>query len=158
MGEWVPEFEGQRPPFAEGNEAAVKHGARSSRRVDPLAERRLAELLDDESTPEYLVGDQSYRPALVALARAEAVVELLAAHVADQGLTPDVTSPRGALETLRRWEATAAGHRRALGLDPTSRAKLTRDLSASRYMAASPFTAALERLDEQRKELEAGDA
>jgi hypothetical protein len=158
---WSPAFRGQRPPFAEGNSAAMTHGARSPRRVDPLAAERLAELLDDPATPEYLTADPSYRPALAALARAAAVVELLATHVAEQGLTADVTSPRGALESLRRWEQTAAGHRRALGLEPTSRAKLTRDLSASRYLqglGASPLTAKLDAIDAERRELEAGDA
>ena len=43
--EWVPEFEGQRPPFQPGNELgarpgndlALRHGAFSSHRVDPIA-------------------------------------------------------------------------------------------------------------------------
>lgn len=159
MTEWQPAFEGQREPFREGNAASLRHGARSPRKVDPLAERKLTELLSDPATPEYLTADESYRPALMALARAEAVIELLATHVAEQGLTAKVTSPRGALESLRMWESTAAAHRRALGLDPTSRARLTRDLSASRYMsglAGSPLVAALDRIEAERRELEAG--
>jgi hypothetical protein len=36
---WTPEFPGQRQPFTDGNEAAVTHGARSERRVGPLAEQ-----------------------------------------------------------------------------------------------------------------------
>lgn len=158
--DWTPDFPGQRAPFEPGNTAAVTHGARSSRRVDPLAAERLAELLDDPHTPEYLVTDPSFRPALAALARAEAVVALLAEFVAGQGLTDEVVSPRGALETLRRWEQTAAGHRRALGLDPSSRARLTKDLSGAAYMqgltGTHPLTAALDRLDAERRELGTG--
>jgi hypothetical protein len=92
----VPEVEGQRPPFKSDNTAALRHGAWSPRRVAPLAEVKLAQLLADPATSEYLTVDESYRPALAALARPEAVIELLATHVAAQGLTAKVMSPRGA--------------------------------------------------------------
>ena len=34
--EWVPEFEGQRPPLQKGNEAAVKSGAGSQKQARNL--------------------------------------------------------------------------------------------------------------------------
>lgn len=74
----MPELEGQSAPFEPGNTTALRYGARSPRSVDPLAERKLTELLSDPAMPEYLTADKSYRPVLIALARAGAVIELLA--------------------------------------------------------------------------------
>lgn len=76
--QWVPELESQNAPFESGNTAALRHGTRSPQSVDPLAERKLTELLSDPAMPEYLTADESYRLASMALARAEAVIELLA--------------------------------------------------------------------------------
>jgi hypothetical protein len=43
--DWVPEFEGQRPPFGPGNLLHVTHGAGSARIVDPIAERLAGEIV-----------------------------------------------------------------------------------------------------------------
>lgn len=51
---WTPEFDGQRPPFEPGNEAAVTHGATSERHVGVLAARIAAELLTDPEVPDRL--------------------------------------------------------------------------------------------------------
>ncbi len=135
MTDWQPAFEGQRPPFAPANLAAVRHGANSPRTVEPAAGELADRLLADESTPRYLVSDPSYRPAIAAWARSEVQVALLAQWLADQPLEAQLKPPRGGavppLEVLRRWEATAATHRARLGLDPLSRSRLARDVVAA---------------------------
>ncbi|HEY3035342.1 MAG TPA: hypothetical protein VGJ54_11905, partial [Streptosporangiaceae bacterium] len=55
-----------------GNELAVQHGANSERRVGPLAQQIVAEILQDPATPPYLQ-DPSYRLALEALGRVTAI-------------------------------------------------------------------------------------
>ncbi len=42
---WVPEFEGQRPPFGPGNKLAVTHGADSAQITDPMAARLASEIV-----------------------------------------------------------------------------------------------------------------
>ena len=60
--EWKPAFEGQRPPFLPGNEANLIHGARSERRVGPLAER--ISLLAQWETRPGVCGRASRMPQL----------------------------------------------------------------------------------------------
>jgi hypothetical protein len=135
---WTPAFPSQRPPFAEGNTLSTRHGARS-RRVAPLARKILREYLNDPSLPTYL-RDPSYLGALTGLARAEAVVSLLEAHVAKQSIEDAVSTPAGALEQLRRWLVVAQSHRRALGLDPLSRGQLGRDVAVAQAAATDALT------------------
>jgi hypothetical protein len=69
--EWTPAFEGQRPPFEEGNELAVQHGAYAVLRLKPRAEEiaeRLRLAMGEGFQPKYW-------PALEAAALAGARVE-----------------------------------------------------------------------------------
>lgn len=63
-----------KPPWP-NNEIAVQHGAASERKIGPLAEQIVAEILRDPASPGYLQ-DGSYRLALAALGRTEVVVML----------------------------------------------------------------------------------
>jgi hypothetical protein len=132
--QWEPAFPGQRPPFGPGNEINLRHGARSERKIAPRAQAVLDDLMADPSLPSYL-HDASYRGALAGLARAEAVVDMLEEYVAGMTLRQSTTGALPVLEQLRKWMATAQSHRRALGLDPLSRATLTKDLVTARATA-----------------------
>jgi hypothetical protein len=156
---WTPEFPGQRPPFEPGNEAALRHGARSERRLLPRAAAILEALRAEPAVPEYLRTDPTFGPALSAGARAEAAAQLVAEYLSDVDVDTLVGDQAKTLELLRRLEAAALTHRRQLGLDPSSRGRLSRDLTASRYMqglTGSPLTAALDAIDAERRELGAG--
>ena len=176
--EWTPQFPGQRPPFAPGNESAVVHGAKSERSVAPLAVQIAEELLEDAGTPDHL-REPMFAPAVQAWARAEAVAELLFRHLGARDLQAAMTdttsadeeerSTKGkttrhsetrrtnaALDQWHRASAHAAALRSKLGLDPASAARVGRDLAARRYLdGASPLTAALETM-EKRRALTAG--
>lgn len=147
---FVPAFPGQRPPFEVGNMASLRHGARSERVLGPLADRIVDDLLADPSTPDYL-RDPSFGPSLLAWGRAEASVHLLADFISQVGMVKALAGRGMLLEQLRRWETTAANLRARLGLDPESRAKLMRDLSAARYMSSSDaLSLVLDRIADER--------
>lgn len=180
MTEWQPEFEGQRPPFEPGNDAHLVHGARSERRIAPMAARIEREARAGEGWPPYLESP-AFGPAVAAWARSEAVVALLWQWLAEQDIDTalaDVTTEESTeahakgkgirrstsrrtvsvLEQLRKAEAAARTHRQSLGLDPVSQARISRDLSASKYMAGlsdHPLTVALDRIEAERRVLEA---
>lgn len=172
---WTPEFDGQRPPFAEGNDQALIHGARSERHVGPLAERIARELLEDPDTPPH-VREPVFAASVQAWARAEATTRLIWEWLAERdimtGLTDLTTSTEdeertrdtthrkatvrhlgSALEMLRKYETLASNLRSRLGLDPSSAARLGRDLAARRYLDASatPLGAALTAIEENRR-------
>lgn len=113
------------PPFAEGHELSTKHGAHSPRRVEPVAEQVAAELV---AAAPWLDQD-AYRPALLALARHEARIALLERWLAEHGLLDGEGRPQPAAEFLLKVERAAADARSRLGLDPSSRARLERDLA-----------------------------
>lgn len=146
---WVPEFPGQRPPFAPGNEMAVKHGAGSPRKVDPISAELVQELLADE-TVSYLRAPR-FNAAVQAWATAEAKCGLISNWV--EGMTieeaacskPGQTSP---LELLRKWEATAQTHRARLGLDPMSAARLGKDIAQTKQ---ADMAAEMTKLREQHE-------
>jgi hypothetical protein len=133
---WVPAFPGQRPPTQPGNELAVRHGAYSPRKVDPLAAQLVALVLDDDAV-SYLRAPR-YAAGLWGWARAEARVQLVDEYVADRGLAASLAhkpGTRSLLELLDKFERTAAGHRARLGLDPLSAARLARDLVSTAVVA-----------------------
>jgi len=152
--EWVPAFPGQRPPFAPGHELSTKHGAYSPRRVDPLAAELVDTLLADPDLA-YLTAP-SYRPAVLAWARAEAQVQLLDEHLAELGTSPDFGDKRvaAAYTAHHRAETRADNARRRLGLDPLSRARLGRDITQGAVQADLARLLSDER--ERRDALDAG--
>ena len=113
-------------PFELGNEAAVRHGAWSERRVAPLADQARTRLLDVAPW----LASPAFAPAVEAWARAEARVALVDTYVAEQGPLDENGKPRPAIELLIRLERLALTLRQAVGLDPASRARIERDLAA----------------------------
>jgi hypothetical protein len=172
MGEgWVPEFEGQRPPFTsdhpaiaqQGNERALQHGAHSSRKVMPLARELLDVLLSAPSTPGWVKAPE-HRLELLALCRADAQVHLLTEWLAsraeeaeddvDRAGVGDLADERvkSAYLLLHRAEARAASARTRLGLTPVSRARLGKDVAVA---GAADAAAALTRMREEHDRAEA---
>jgi len=162
-GSWEPEFSGQRPPFAAGNGLSTTSGFMSPRRVRPLAERIAADLLAAESTPDYL-RDGSYGDAIRSYATVEATSELLLDWVSGQDIGEAMTelsdgeeserrsgervrrssSSRrmgSALDYLMRCQHLALRMRSELGLTPLARARLGRDVAASRVDLARLWAA-----------------
>lgn len=85
---WVPDFPGQRPPFAPGNqwrakpgnELSMKHGVNSPRRVEPIARQVVKEL---RAVPELdWLHAPRFKDLLWAYARQVARRQLLEAYLA----------------------------------------------------------------------------
>lgn len=110
-----------------GNEIALRHGAWSPRKIDPLAAEMVEQFASDLDWLQ-----PCDRPAVWAWARCEARVQLLAEWLADRGDLDDDGDVRPAADLLTRLETQAAGLRARLGLDPLARARLGRDVAASR--------------------------
>lgn len=129
---------GRRPPFEEGNAAALAHGAYSPRIVDPVAEELLDAVLGQDATAH--LGAPQYAPALAAWARAEARIVVLERWLAEHAAQAGVLDAEGellpAVKLLERVERRAESLRSRLGLDPKSEADLTRSRAdASRSIA-----------------------
>lgn len=121
--------------FKAGNVAAVKHGASSPRMFEPraveLAESLLALAAVPGSPVAYLC-DVSYGPSVAAWARVEARLGRLDEWLVGRGLLDEDGTPRPAVtRLLDRFETQAANLRARLGLDPLSRARLGRDVTAA---------------------------
>jgi len=134
----VPENERQHPPFERGNEVALRHGAYSPRKADPLAGELVDLVLADPAASH--AHAPHHRPALWAWARAEAQVQLLSEYLATEGELSydgvgdlDEDRIRSAYLFLHRAEARATTGRARLGLDPLSQARLGRDRAAAQY-------------------------
>lgn len=154
MAEWVPANERQHPPFEPGNTLAMRHGAFTSRIVEPRAAELVAAVLDEPDVA-YLAAP-SYRPALHAWARAEAQIERLTAWL--NGRAPDDEDAASARAQLERAEGRAAAARTRLGLDPLSRARLGRDVASARVDIAQVLADERDRQERQRAALPADHA
>jgi len=144
-------------PFEPGHEKSLHHGARSERQIGPLPVEIEQAARADAAWPDYL-DDPSYSGAVTAWARSEAMAELVFRYLADRDIAAaltaleetdeqsEMTGGRGrritstrrttaALDAFHRAQSAAAGHRRSLGLDPLSRARLGRDVVAAEAMA-----------------------
>jgi len=155
-GHWAPEFPGQRPPFEQGNQLALRHGAYSPRKVEPLAAELVASVLAEEAT-SYLRAVH-WRPAVWAWARAEAQAQLLSEYLAKAGeVSGDgvgdlrAEDVKAAYLLLHRAETRATKERGRLGLDPLSAARLGRDRAAAQLDTAQ----AMAELDRQERERQA---
>jgi hypothetical protein len=176
---WTPGV--QRPPFVGENEAALVHGARSERKVGPLAARIVEELLEDPDTPAH-IREPIFAPSVQAWARAEAQCKLLFAWLADKDImtgltalastTEEETRERGrsnrksvtktipsVIDQLRRAEILASNLRSKLGLDPVSAARVGRDLALARHLSAgaTPLDDALAEIEWRRALTAGGD-
>lgn len=128
----------RHPLFEPGNAMNLRHGAYSPRKVDPLA-ALIIEAHACDPDVQYL-GQPKYAAALWAWARSEARVQLLDEWVSAMTLGQQTESTRGQtspIEVLRRAEASAMTQRARLGLDPLSRARLSKDVTAAAVGQAS---------------------
>jgi hypothetical protein len=145
------------------NAPTTTHGARSPRRVKPLAKRLRRALLAAEDCPQYLK-DPMWGPAIDAWAFTEARVRLLREWIADKDFIAAIEETtdeeeetafaggksrrvshsrhvRSAADELHRAETLAATLRARLGLDPVARARLGRDVSQAGAFDLARFLA-----------------
>jgi hypothetical protein len=111
--EWVPR---PKQPYEAGNLAALKHGAWSARKVEPIARAFIDAVLERRAD---LV---AHPEAVFAWAQSEARALMLGEYVADVGVGSDA-----ALRVLRyeaQFQKLASELRGRLGLDPKSEAEL----------------------------------
>lgn len=132
---------------------AVRHGAYSPRRVDPLATELVEAVLADPNAAHAHAAH--HRPALWSWARAQAQVQLvtdwLMARAEESGdELGDLADERvrSAYLLLHRAEARAATWSARLGLDPLSQSRLKRNTTAASWDMAR-IMAELHRRDEQ---------
>ena len=134
------------PPFAPGHELSTKHGAKSARKVEPLARELAAQLLTVPGA-EYLQAPR-FSSAVYAWARAEAKCARVAEYLETMPIERQMESPKPGtappLEIWRRLEATALTHRGRLGLDPLSAARLGKDVAAAKVDIAKLLSDAQE--------------
>jgi hypothetical protein len=104
------------PAFGLQNAAAVRHGAWSTRRVDPVAAEVIAGVL--ERRPDLA----EHPEALHAWARAEARCLLFADYLCDRDICSDEATR--VLRHVGTFERLANELRGRLGLDPSSEARL----------------------------------
>lgn len=156
--QWTPTNDRQHRPFEPGNDVAVRHGAYSPRRVDPLAQTFVDLVLEDPAVVQLQAAH--WRPALWAWARAEAQVQLLTEWLdtqsGDDGIG-DLTSDavRAAYLLLHRAEARAISGRGRLGLDPLSAARLGRDKASAAFDTAR-YMQELARAEAEKQQRDGG--
>jgi hypothetical protein len=134
---------------------ALKHGAKSPRKVDPLADEIMAAALADPAL-EFL-RQPRFSAAILAWARAEARVRLISDWVDGMDMEQAAASGQGRtspFELLRKWETTASGHRARLGLDPVAAARLGKDVAQGRQADAA---AALTKMREAHERAQRGE-
>ncbi len=134
------------PPFEPGNFVAEHHGARSNRRVQPIAERLaggLAVIAPWTASP-------SFAGAVASWAWAEAQVLLLRRHIDEVGLI-DGDGPPPALASLDKVESRLLKLRDSLGLTPLSLGRLLS--SAASVASATHDGASLDALKNEGKRI-----
>ena len=165
--DWTPEFDGQRPPFAPGNEAAVMHGARSASVRGPARRPGSPRNSSRTRTRPITSGSRVFAAACAAWARARPCAACCGhgwrAGTSWPGLPPSATTTEdeicGKGKTNRKSvtrtplgagpAAPVREHRvvlrSKLGLDPASAARVGRDLALTRHMnaGATPLDEAL---------------
>lgn len=169
------------PPFTDGNHAAELSGARSPRRVGPLAAEIRARLLGHPDCPPHLHRPE-FSSAVDAFCWADARCRLQRAWIDEQDLdaaladvttttederrsksgTSRVSTSRrvtSAFEALRKWESHAVNCRKQLGLDPLSAARVAKELGQARYFGtATPLDRKVDQLEAARlAAIEAGE-
>jgi hypothetical protein len=99
-------------------EVSTRHGAMSSRKIDPIAATLAAELIRDRPDLE------RFPEAVAAWSRAETRCLLLEAWFAERGLLDTNGKPTASESLLSSSERLAMQLRERLGLDPKSEAEL----------------------------------
>jgi hypothetical protein len=124
------------PPFEKGHTLSLRHGAWSTRHVQPVATEILQSVLDDPQC-EYLKAPR-FAAELEAWAVAEARCRLLESYIAKLAEGDDTgvgdladEATRAAWSLLHRCETRAQSGRDRLGLSPLSSARIGRDKAAA---------------------------
>lgn len=160
-GGWVPEFEGQRPPFQPGHELTVKHGAYSPRYVDPAAEELRLAILEDPGTPAH-VRSPINRYELAAMCRAQVQAELAAKSLAEHidlcgGDLVKASRAEGFMAAsllMHRAEQRAASGRSKLGLNSAAAARLGKDVAIGQS-ASTDVALRMQQLHEFEEQMKA---
>ena len=113
------------PPFEAGNVAALRHGARSPRRLGELASALAAEL----TSAAPWTSRPAFHRAVTAWATSEAACELYRVHFDRVGLFDEAGELQAGLDRWDRAEGRASRLRDRLGLDPIAYARLVRLVS-----------------------------
>lgn len=135
---WTPEFEGQRPPFQPGNELAVKHGAYSAKRIDPVAAGFRDEILASPAM-QYLTEPQ-YAAIFWQYCRTAARIQAIEDALDGMTIEQAAYSGKGQtswLELLRKWTTTLTTLASRCGLDPLSYARLGKDIMQAKQADAA---------------------
>jgi len=148
----MTDWDRRHPDFDGGNTVALRHGAYSTRVVEPLAARFVAEL--EASEPSWV--EAVDRAAVDAWAVAEARAVTLRAWIDEHGLLDSAGKPTPAAELLLRVERVAAEMRSRLGLDPLSRGRLGRDVAVAHAVADAAVRSTAEAGRRIREQREAG--
>ena len=137
---WYPAFDGQRRPFQPGNQLAARHGAYARLQLAPRA-KEIAESLHDV-VPVVSSCDAATIDVLglvlAQLERAGAALAIVQAADVDRLVAGDDlgVDRRDDLRRLaadsRGWANVALRYFDALGLTPTSRARLGLDIARAR--------------------------
>jgi hypothetical protein len=162
--QWVPTFEGQRPPFPVGHELSMRHGAWSARVTGPIAESILRDVLDDDAThylraPRFAAELQAWATAEARIRILESYIARLAEEVGDESGVGDLADERtrAAWSLLHRCEARAMSGRDRLGLSPAASARLGRDRAAGSLDMAKLMAELHKRDQEQQARNEEDD-
>lgn len=108
-------------PFTEGNFKGLRHGARSERKITPIAEEMIEEIL--RQRPD--LADARFGPTLRAWGFAEAACALYRDYADKVGVVDERTQqPLGYVSAWRTAESQAEQRRRELGIGPYAEAKL----------------------------------
>jgi hypothetical protein len=120
--------------FKPGHTLSIRHGAYSTRRINPIAEALAEDLLAlaaiDGSPVQYLAS-QAWLATVHAWADAEARAQLIREYLDEVGMWDAKGEPRKVMPDLHKFERRAADLRGRLGLDPLSRARLGRDVTSA---------------------------
>lgn len=131
----------QRAPFTPGNEAGLRHGGYSPRKVDELT-RSIVESL--AGVADYLEREPAFAASVWGWARAEARLQLVSEWLDENGLLDAKGRPRPAAALVVKLERQAQEARDRLGLSPLARARLGRDVAGARFDLARAWAQAAE--------------
>jgi hypothetical protein len=118
------------PPFEKGHELSMVHGAKSARKVQPIADALATELIAEAPW----CASPAFRGAVASWSWAEGQAVLLRRYVDENGMFDEEGTERPAVRTLSQVEARLIKLRDGLGLNPVALAKL---MAASASVAAA---------------------
>ena len=158
---WSPAFFSQRPPFQPGHELSLHHGAYSDRKLAPVVEQVLADVLDDPAcgyltAPRFAAELRSWAVNEARCRLLESYLAKLAEASGDELGDPTSERTQAAWSLLHRCETRAQSGRDRLGLSPAAAARLGRDKAAAGIDVAM-IMAQLHKLEQAGVDVLAGE-